>query len=1228
MDTITTTDIIDTLKARTTIDPTTPVDLVEDALNTMLAKAGSSISPRRVNAVATLDSLLTLNTLTNGTTSLITYWLALRASALKAGQTVKTDAQTASNALFQTLAHAAGLVVSTKDGDAGVFATTTARDVVLKGTTMIVRLNEKTVATLPVQDDPKGALAMIDALKITARVKGPQPVTYVQNTDDTAAFAASVFAPYNVRRITIDGAVKHPTDLVESAALASVTPPMPSYTPHFHPSVIKNGILSDVQLETIIYAGEAHAKMLPAHPNNPAHQAPRQGFLVGHGTGVGKGRIIAGVIADNWAQGKRRHLWLSESANLIDDARNDWEALGGRREDIIDIRDLSITDAIALDSGIIFMTYAALRSTRGETSRLDQLTSWMGHDDGVVAFDESQNLRNSITHTAETGWDVSASAQGIAATKLQDKLPNARVLYVSATSAGDIVSMGYAVRLGLWGETTSFNKAESFFQSMLEGGTNALEMIARDLKAMGLYLAANLSFDGVSYGQIEHVLSTQERNTHNALSQIWLDVANGLKRATHTTGIKTGPKKSIGRKNRRGDMMFNMARARFFQATIAAMKTPMVIEAIREDIKKGHSAVIQLANTFEANLDKAVEAGEREGLDINDIDATPRDILLTYLERDFPVFIYETTVVNGRSQTLPKVDKNGDHVMCPIAKAERDTLINKVKALPIPEGPLEQLFAAFDSSMIAEATGRKRRLVRLPNGQRVLEERENGAIKTDVNAFMDDQKRILVFSDAGATGATYSAAKTRANRRLRRHYVLQPGWRADKAIQGMGRTHRSNQEQPPEYILPSLDLWADQRMVSRVARGMRDLGALTRGLRQAASQDFFTQDENLEDEFGQTAWVNFVQKLARGDIHGLSLGQFANEANIPLHVIPGQPLSKTRLPRVQRFLNAMSAMSYESQGTFGRAYRSELDKLRLEAVASGDFDRGIETIRPDSLIKLEDAVIYRDPRTGGETRLLKMLRIDTVEPLDFATARSEAVRRGNASVVKSMTTGRIAVLSFPRSLREMMPKPSDIVRVYTPTGMRERTRADVVAEGWQRMEARLAEPIWNAERSEQGDEEEKMFWVVTGAMLPIWNKLPRGKTTVYRMETDESEQIIGRIVSETFVTKLLKTVDAMTTGGLSTQDVVDTLSVGGVVSMANGWSLVARVSSITDDLTVRLVMPEADAEDFESRKVASMVSMGMSWARTEAHYFVNRDALVDTVEALLKVAPAVSAASL
>ena len=59
--------------------------------------------------------------------------------------------------------------------------------------------------------------------------------------------------------------------------------------------------------------------------------------------------------------------------------------------------------------------------------------------------------------------DIAPSQQGLAGMRLQNALPDARVLYVSATGASTIQGLGYAVRLGLWAtDRTPFEKREKF----------------------------------------------------------------------------------------------------------------------------------------------------------------------------------------------------------------------------------------------------------------------------------------------------------------------------------------------------------------------------------------------------------------------------------------------------------------------------------------------------------------------------------------------------------------------------------------------------------------------------------------------------------------------------------------------------------------------------------------------------------------------------------------------
>ena len=69
---------------------------------------------------------------------------------------------------------------------------------------------------------------------------------------------------------------------------------------------------------------------------------------------------------------------------------------------------------------------------------------------------------------------------------------------------------------------------------------------------------------------------------------------------------------------------------------------------------------------------------------------------------------------------------------------------------------------------------------------------------------------------------------------------------AGRQVQQLGRTHRSNQVQPPKYLIVSSDISGETRFASAVAKRLEQLGALTHGDRHASSASDALSSSNLQ----------------------------------------------------------------------------------------------------------------------------------------------------------------------------------------------------------------------------------------------------------------------------------------------------------------------------------------------------------------------------------------------
>ncbi len=196
---------------------------------------------------------------------------------------------------------------------------------------------------------------------------------------------------------------------------------------------------------------------------------------------MGKGRTLAGFVVENISRGRKKHIWVSVSSDLYEDAKRDLSDLGFDKyasKKCYNLGSYKPQDAIKQEEGVVFTTY----STLIKDNRLEQLLQWCGGDtfDGLIMLDECHRCKsieldgegNATKKSSKSGtyrfpcllyrlskkfssnppYIFTFTAQIVV--ELQNKLPRARVVYCSATSVSEPKNLGFMSRLGLWGEGT------------------------------------------------------------------------------------------------------------------------------------------------------------------------------------------------------------------------------------------------------------------------------------------------------------------------------------------------------------------------------------------------------------------------------------------------------------------------------------------------------------------------------------------------------------------------------------------------------------------------------------------------------------------------------------------------------------------------------------------------------------------------------------------------------
>ncbi|GAQ81071.1 hypothetical protein KFL_000700070 [Klebsormidium nitens] len=299
------------------------------------------------------------------------------------------------------------------------------------------------------------------------------------------------------------------------------------------------------------------------------------------------------------------------------------------------------------------------------------------------------------------------------------------------------------------------------------------------------------------------------------------------------------------------------AHQRFFKMLCIACKTGRIVALTQSLVEAGNQVVMSLQGTGEAYQERTdlARAGGEEDL----MDKAPQQLLASAVTYLFP--------------PVAKKDLERAREQKPELFEQREELLEEVHALGMPDNPLDDLKLGLGGpDKVAELTGRKQMVV-LEDGKKTLKSRaEHLRCSTDeVNLYERDlfqkgQKLVCIISDAASSGISLQADRNcpvdpaTGKVRRRHHITLELPWSADKCVQQLGRSHRSNQVSAPFYHLTVSDVAGEKRSASAVAKRLQSLGAHTNGDRRSVISNMV--DFDLDNQYGVLShWLlSFVRR--------------------------------------------------------------------------------------------------------------------------------------------------------------------------------------------------------------------------------------------------------------------------------------------------------------------------------------------------------------------------------
>lgn len=644
------------------------------------------------------------------------------------------------------------------------------------------------------------------------------------------------------------------------------------------------------ELEERLAAEQVDAVALAMHQGEL-----NRGFVLGDNTGIGKGRVLATLMAWGVKNGDKP-IFVTSKAGLFADIMRDLRDIGEAdiinplvMNDIPEIRDrdgnvvLKNTQSkivnplikertIGKDFNAVMMTYSQVNKEIGKSPKAQWLTAVA--EDNVLLLDE---VHNAAGPDSNTGANMVEAIRG--------------AKFVMGSSGT------YAKRpdnLGLYVFTSMFDGTdpETLISTVATGGTEYQEVLSTMLAESGQMIVRSHKaapapapkllhpeYDGLDAREIADrmaVVLDALTGISEGASEIVNEENEAIKEALQA--MPEGMRKNFAHWKSQtlnfGSIMHHVVRQAMF-----ALKTQGVVEEVKRSIGEGRRVVVGIDNTMETFLkdvmaslaEKDRAANEQQALDSQGVGE--EDLFNDGSQKDVPANIsYRDTIhrlmvrlINidrtdryGNTQTEPAFDieqkradlesgaldqrlaegqpLDGDQMASMYFEAEE--LVNRLPQ-DLPASPIDYIRSQLekDGVVTGEITGREIAIDYSDEDRGPVftsrDKQDRDRIRT-AERFNHEDVQVVFLNSSGAEGVSLHGHRDFVNNEDREMMFAQIPYDVATYNQLSGRIDRTGEREgySPHYTLLGLDIPAEKRQMANLVRKDSSLKANTRADRE------------------------------------------------------------------------------------------------------------------------------------------------------------------------------------------------------------------------------------------------------------------------------------------------------------------------------------------------------------------------------------------------------------